>query len=82
MVARRFATDHKMKTEAGALTPEYCRQGWESTLPACLICDCVYGNARRISAASAAKPEARSLPLAVLIRTVISLRRTLICNPL
>jgi hypothetical protein len=26
--------------------------------------------------------EARSLPLAVLIRTVVSVRRTLICNPL
>jgi len=45
----------------------------------------MYGKADRISTASGserAHAEPRSLPLAVLIRSVISVCRTLICNPL
>ena len=45
-------------------------------------CNCMYGNADWISTASGSQSEARSLPLAVLIRTVLSVCRTLICNPL
>jgi hypothetical protein len=42
----------------------------------------MYAKADWISTASGIQAETRSLPLAVLIRTVISVCRTLICNPL
>jgi hypothetical protein len=44
-------------------------------------CNCMYGKADWISTASGSERASRSLPLAVLIRTVISVCRTLICNP-